>query len=189
MTKEIFLFNMSKNEVSLNLKYDKNKIELDSHKERIEPGKFINLLIKNIYIENQDKLGINQKEIIIEKKKYPKLVKNGEVCKCIYDGIEGSNIDISGISEFNLLLINRNFELKKEPINRIDFSNFSVYLILNNRIIDNSIGQYKYIEPSGYNDVYGFSDENFESNKYNNGNLKIVLSYKINKKKKINHKY
>ena len=56
-------------------------------------------------------------------------------------------------------------------------------------VIDNSIGQYKYIEPSGYNDVYGFSDENFESNKYNNGNLKIVLSYKINKKKKINHKY
>jgi len=52
-------------------------------------------------------------------------------------------------------------------------------------VIEESIGQYEYIEQSGYNDVYGFSDENFESNKYyNNENLKIILSYKINKRKK-----
>ena len=180
MTKDIFLFNMTNNIIKLNFQYDKNIIDLQIQENEIKPGFHLKLQIKNINIKDYFKLKIFNKSLFIKNEGYPKIIKNKTTSFCSLENKTRNFINLSDAHKFKLYFINGNFTLKKETIDSYDYFNFSTYLILHNKIKQESKNNYEYKYPKENDLCYGFVNDKFQLCKYNNKNLKIALSYKLN---------
>ena len=173
MTKDIYIFNMSYNKININLEYNKSEIDIDLNKNEIDAGSSIKLEIKNTNIINKTILRINGTNIQIGNKSFPKIQKYGCNSSCNFYN------DLINFKNIKLFFIDNNFKLKKAKISDKDTFNFSTYLILSNKIIEEQISNYQFSEPFNYSKVYGFAKEKFGLFQFNV--LEIALSFKITK--------
>jgi len=193
--KEINIFNMTYTKKKLNIKSDKNLIEINGKKEfeigkkinidfeniEIEPGQLIVLYINNINCKSEASIKINNMVIKVENIDLKLKYDNNKIyCILNKKPINGlNNEDLYDIQDFKLYLISNSYEINIKNINEYSNNYFSAYLINKNEIIDKKInGKYIFEFPQETDEVFGFSQDEFCYSEAKN--MKIILSWKKN---------
>ena len=193
-TKEhIFLFNMSEKDINLQFEYNKDEIKLYYYQNVISSGQALKIEIKNLNIKNSSHLKINNKSITIKGLSLPNLKFNRTFASLNWISFDQIYQKKAYLKNFKLIEISKNFCIKNIEINAGFFTTynifdpFSVHLLYKNDIIKSyynlnkfEAGTIKFLKEY---EVYGFSDNEFGKFKYNDKDLKIILSINLNSSK------
>ena len=178
--KNIFLFNMSNENIHLNFYCKEREINLNYRKNIIEPKEIIKVGINISNIKYNTELKICNKSIKIQVIEQPFIIKHGTSFEIKCNDFEV--LEKNYFREMRFVSIDTNFKITKENINSLYefiYDKFSVYLVFNNNILKESIGKYQFYKDK-YRKIYGFSvKEEFGVFKLNDPNLKLALSDKV----------
>ena len=177
--RSLYLFNMSNNDIYLNYDNNNEGINIISSRNKISSGQTLKIEIENLQTQKISQFNINDKKIII--KNIPKPSIGIIQSKINFNWNPLALVDREYLEQFHLISIEKNFSIKNYKINgnfKMLHDSFSLYFLFNNKIIDYKKMKYKF-ENITCQEIYGFSDEKFGLFKYNDNNIKIILSIKI----------